>query len=227
VDASSDSASFVNYLRSFGVRWFTAMSGPLSVPLAVAAILVTNGTAKSVLGITAMGCIVFASYWTWRVERESVFVLRERVTRLLNEYNHSLRLESVDAEDERQLDQQTGAIAHRRVRFVLRWRNTISRPIQSITRRTEVDGVALAIGNSQEVISASSTTTFFTAFFDRPIPQGDGPERYALLVEVHYGPVDMPPSRQVRKRMNLTVWPQMGRTDFIYEVNQDEPLPTS
>lgn len=200
------------------------MSGPLSVPLAVFAILVTNDSAKVALWITSMGCVIFASYWTWRAERERVTALEERIADLLDEYNHSLRLESISPEDVRQQDQQTGAVIHRRIRFLLVWRNTISRPILYITRKTEVDGVALPIGNSDEVISGSSSTTFYTAFVDRPVPPANTPEQFVLLIEVQYGPPDLPPRRMIAKKLNLTLWHAVGRTDFIYEVNKDEPL---
>ncbi len=218
--------SFVNYLRSFGGRWFTAMSGPLSVPFAVSAVLVTNNSTKIALWITAMGCVLFASYWTWRVEREKVIGLEEKIARLLDEYSHALRLESIATEEVRQLD-QSDAVVHRRIRFLLGWRNTISRPVLYITRKTEVDGVALPIGNSDEVISRSSSTTFYRAFIDRPTPQGNVPEHYAISIEVHYGPANLPPRRLITKKLNLTLWPGMGRTDFIYDVNKDEPLKTN
>ena len=199
------------------------MSGPLSVPLAVAAIFVTNDRVKVGLWITSIGCVISASYWTWRAERERVIVLEERVASLLDEYSHSLRLESLSAEDLRQVDQHTGVVIQRRIRFLLVWRNTISRPILYITRKTEVDGVALHIGNSDEVISASSSTTFYTASIDRPVPQVNNPEHYALLIEVDYGPPNSPPRRVITKKLNLTLWPG-GRTDFIYEENKEEPL---
>jgi len=48
------------------------MSGPLSVPLAVAAFYVTNEAAKALLVMTAIGCAVFSSYWVWSRERRAV-----------------------------------------------------------------------------------------------------------------------------------------------------------
>jgi hypothetical protein len=46
------------------------MSGPLSVPAAVAAALVSNSVARVVLACTAVACFIFSSYWIWRVERQ-------------------------------------------------------------------------------------------------------------------------------------------------------------
>jgi hypothetical protein len=46
------------------------MSGPLSVPAAIAAALVPNAVATLLLAATAMFCFIFSSYWVWRIERE-------------------------------------------------------------------------------------------------------------------------------------------------------------
>jgi len=64
-------SSVISYLRAFGIRWFVAMSGPLSVPLAVLAYYIQNDTAKIVLFATAIFCAIFSSYWIWKVEREA------------------------------------------------------------------------------------------------------------------------------------------------------------
>ena len=64
-------SGIVSYIRAFGVRWFVAMSGPLSVPLAVVGYIVQNEVAKFALFATALLCAIFASYWVWKVEREA------------------------------------------------------------------------------------------------------------------------------------------------------------
>jgi hypothetical protein len=61
--------SFWQFIRSFGGRWFIAMSGPASVPLAIAGILAPNWPLKVALFGTAGTCFVFAAYWVWRNER--------------------------------------------------------------------------------------------------------------------------------------------------------------
>jgi len=64
-------SKFVSYLRAFGVRWFVAMSGPLSVPLAISGFFIQNEVAKLGLFATSLVCAIFASYWIWKVEREA------------------------------------------------------------------------------------------------------------------------------------------------------------
>jgi hypothetical protein len=64
-------SSVISYLRAFGIRWFVAMSGPLSVPLAALAYYIQNDAAKIVLFVTAIFCAIFSSYWIWKVEREA------------------------------------------------------------------------------------------------------------------------------------------------------------
>ena len=64
-------SSLISYLRAFVARWSLAMSGPLSVPFAIASLYVQNGTAKTVLLLTAAICALFSSYWIWKIEREA------------------------------------------------------------------------------------------------------------------------------------------------------------
>jgi hypothetical protein len=71
--------NFSNFVRAFGSRWFTAMSGPLSVPLAVAAVFVPNDIAKLLLALTAIACAIFASYWVWRRERQQAIVSEQQL----------------------------------------------------------------------------------------------------------------------------------------------------
>lgn len=56
-------------------RWFTAMSGPLTVPATIAALWVESPTAKILLGLTAFICFWASAYWMWNAEREKVVAL--------------------------------------------------------------------------------------------------------------------------------------------------------
>jgi hypothetical protein len=76
--------SFKNFIRAFGVRWFVAMSGPLSAPLAALAFWVESKTPKIGFGITAIVCAIFASYWIWRVERQRVLDFEARLRDLMH-----------------------------------------------------------------------------------------------------------------------------------------------
>jgi hypothetical protein len=55
------------------------MSGPLSVPLAIAAYFVPNEGAKIILGITAFACAVFAAFRLWQRERSARVTAEERL----------------------------------------------------------------------------------------------------------------------------------------------------
>ena len=57
------------FLTALFASWFVRMSGPLSVPLAVAAMFVPSEAAKVILGITAFACVWAASYAIWSRER--------------------------------------------------------------------------------------------------------------------------------------------------------------
>jgi len=61
-------------VRAFGqamlAHWSTRMSGPLSVPAAIAALFIENNTAQLLLGLTAFICVWAAAYGMWKSERE-------------------------------------------------------------------------------------------------------------------------------------------------------------
>jgi hypothetical protein len=60
---------FRTYLKAFSTDMLTRMSGPLSVPFAVAALLVSSRTQKILYSCLAVVCAMFASYRVWRKER--------------------------------------------------------------------------------------------------------------------------------------------------------------
>ena len=60
------SAGLLDFIRALWSEWFTAMSGPLTVPATIAALWIENRTAKIVLGLTAFSCIWAASYAVWK-----------------------------------------------------------------------------------------------------------------------------------------------------------------
>lgn len=57
------------FLAAIVSSWFSGMSGPLSVPLTVAAVFVQNDTAKVLLALTAVICFWAAAYTVWVRER--------------------------------------------------------------------------------------------------------------------------------------------------------------
>jgi hypothetical protein len=61
--------SIRNFVDLLLPSWSAAMSGPLSVPLAVLAFFVSNETAKVLLGLSSFACVWAASYVLWSRER--------------------------------------------------------------------------------------------------------------------------------------------------------------
>lgn len=70
------------------------MSGPLSVPFAIAAFLVKNQTAQVLLGLTAFVCVWAAAYWVWKPERQAL-IERDQVKRQLLDEISDLRNQMV------------------------------------------------------------------------------------------------------------------------------------
>jgi hypothetical protein len=57
------------FVRSLLSSWLTGMSGPLSVPLTIAAVFVPSHVVKIGLGVTAFVCFWGAAYGVWAQER--------------------------------------------------------------------------------------------------------------------------------------------------------------
>ncbi|SFI32521.1 hypothetical protein [Bradyrhizobium sp. Gha] len=69
---SKSISNLLEFFRAIWSEWFSRMSGPLSVPAAIAALWIENTTGKVLLAITAFVCIWAASYSVWRRERDRV-----------------------------------------------------------------------------------------------------------------------------------------------------------
>jgi hypothetical protein len=67
------------FVRAIMARWFTAMSGPLTVPAAIMAAYASSDKAKVAFGLTALACLVFTAYWVWRAERLNVIALQGKL----------------------------------------------------------------------------------------------------------------------------------------------------
>src|SRR5437016_4762569 len=80
----SDPANFKNFLKAFWVGWFTKMSGPISVPLAIAGYYVTNNIAKELLWVTAFICLVAASFTVWKRERQALLATQSEIMKSKN-----------------------------------------------------------------------------------------------------------------------------------------------
>jgi|GEM_PF-4686793 len=90
---------FFSYLKAFTNRWFVTMSGPASVPLAIAGYFVENNAARIVLSLTAIECFVFAAYWVWRGERKVRIEVEGKANdleRKANNLAYSLHVELAD-----------------------------------------------------------------------------------------------------------------------------------
>src|SRR4051794_32360097 len=69
MDNGEEQTTLWAFIRSFFIRWFVAMSGPLTVPFATLAVFAPNTWQKISFSALAVGCAAFSSYWVWRVER--------------------------------------------------------------------------------------------------------------------------------------------------------------
>jgi hypothetical protein len=76
------SIAFRAFFAAIFGKWFSAMSGPLSVPAAVAPFLVESRIAQIALGATAFVCAWAAAYAVWKVQYDSATALGSELARL-------------------------------------------------------------------------------------------------------------------------------------------------
>jgi hypothetical protein len=98
MDPEDAPSSVRQFLRALCARWFVAMSGPLAVPLGIAAVFVDNGLAKLGLAATALICLTFSAYWVWSIEREKVRSLQVRVRQDEVQAKHTAAIEAQTGE---------------------------------------------------------------------------------------------------------------------------------
>lgn len=76
------------FLKAFWADWGERMSGPASVPLMIAALIIPNRYVAIGTGLLGIGCGIFAAYRVWSNERSRVIELekisREDLQRMLN-----------------------------------------------------------------------------------------------------------------------------------------------
>ena len=70
------STSIFAFLRAFGHRSLTLMSGPLTVPFVFAGLYVQQAWQKMLFGVMAVLCATCATYLVWKAERERAENLR-------------------------------------------------------------------------------------------------------------------------------------------------------
>jgi hypothetical protein len=68
-----------SFAQAFRGQWFAAMSGGFSVPFAALAVFLDNKYQQVIFGCLAFAAIWYAAYTIWRIEREKVLKLEERV----------------------------------------------------------------------------------------------------------------------------------------------------
>jgi hypothetical protein len=132
----------LSFLRAFGARWFMTMSGPLSVPLAVAAYFVPNEFARIGLFVTAALCAFFSCYWAWRIERQERIELIATLDTLKRDER---AIEIVfDASDPRCVREEKGLSDNIRVRRF--WAG-----VKNASARRSVDEISMRARESQFV----------------------------------------------------------------------------
>src|SRR5882757_6324855 len=71
--------SIRSFALAFRGQWFAAMSGGFSVPFTALAVFLDNKYQQAIFGCLAFAAIWYAAYTIWRIEREKVVGLEEKI----------------------------------------------------------------------------------------------------------------------------------------------------
>lgn len=87
-------SKFLGFIRTLSAHWFTAMSGGLSVPLAIAGITAPDSQSKLKIGliVTAFVCFFAAAFDVWRRENERAEDIAVKYQQALDELKPKIRL---------------------------------------------------------------------------------------------------------------------------------------
>jgi len=146
----------------------------------------------------------------------------QRLATLADEYAYSLSLIRIDQEDRR-----TGtpeAVVARQMRFLLRLRNAIPRPLRYEVRVLEINGVPQIDPQTRgTVLPANADTTYFSHFIPLPIESIDHPYVANIRVEIAYGPPHRF-TRLMRRTIEAELLPAQQYLNTINTLDEDEPL---
>lgn len=78
--ATPPSKSISSFIWAFTASWLSAMSGVLSVPLAIASVLIQARFLQIGMALLAIACLMSASYAVWRRERETIVDLETKIS---------------------------------------------------------------------------------------------------------------------------------------------------
>src|SRR5262245_44433012 len=81
---ASTTSGFKDFALAVWSEWLTLLSGPLSVPVAVAAFFVPNDMVKILFGLIAFICVWVTAYRLWKREHDRVVEHDEKKRQLLD-----------------------------------------------------------------------------------------------------------------------------------------------
>lgn len=159
----------------------------------------------------------------YQQEKERADSVNAEMAKLISEYAYSFQLTNIDQEDRRRLDPQTNQIAERRIRFMLRLRNAIARPIRYKVSVLRIgDSAQENARNTGGVIQGNGTQSYYSHWVSVPVESID--QLYSTEIELHieYGHPDSM-TRKVVKVMEVEVIPNQA-LHMIYLTDDDQPL---
>lgn len=222
----------------FGIPfWYSGLG--VSITAALYHQIVSSGQSAMTTGYPAIDSILVglaAFVVTWlvafcgRLLQAPVALHDEAVQRAraaeaqLDEFAYSLHLESVNREQFHAMDKGTKELLKAEACLALMLRNALNKPIGYAVRRLVLDGVEQTnFLNRGGVIPAATPTKFSSERHEIDIATIDELVMQRLELEITYGPPTRH-SRLTKKVLRLESFPQSGRTNMLYEVDEDERL---
>jgi len=222
------------FLRLVYAQWSSLVTGSFSAVLVVFGLGFSIATA---LGANVPGSAIIqigtwilaglsggrAAFVVWKREYLAKETAEKELGKFIDEFAHSLHLDSISFEENREIDHATKQLKNRDGQFVLKFNNTISRPVSYHIERIEIDGrEQTTFGTRGAVLSSLSPAAFYCERRPIDVPL-DVTFNSTIEFQITYGH----PTHHTRRMLkNATVEcnPMGQRTRFLFQRDEDSPI---
>lgn len=199
-------SGLLDFIRALWSEWFTAMSGALSVPAALAALWLDNPTLRVVVAVTALVCFWAAAYRVWKKERD----------RNLETDDVSYGLDILGETEDQMLTGGDKLSCH--VRVANKTSRTIEfGPASFIVTFGEND--IKPIKGQGQILRTGQAVSWSVSSSERTIGNATGGVK--VEAEVHYGLAGQKRARRLSKIMNIAF---VMRDGIIFQSNSSSLL---
>ncbi|MEO8669602.1 MAG: hypothetical protein ABI399_13865, partial [Bauldia sp.] len=136
--------------------------------------------------------LLVAPYWIWKAQEQAILDLKTEVASLRREYDFAFAFDGIEVHESRRMDPESGKIVEIFFQPVLKFRNTLGRPIRYRVTKLSLDGKSLeeSFINRGGVVAAMSSTTFYCPRQPLNLALMDKEREHDIEFEIRYGSPD-------------------------------------